>query len=251
MQQAPQKRFASPKPSACLPRPAAAPPAEAWQSCGPQGQRLCPREAGDIAPFLRGGRGEASPSMLCTLRTSCSPSPQPRDSPHAGTGPAERLPGFVNPLFFFFFKSQGMQGKKNHPSPSDSAICKVRAVINLSITGFRLVRCPRLQAGTGLSWSHTNQPHRESRVLFAGWAWVPLCLSRDSSEATQHPGTLPADHTAIAKPCHGQGARPSAGSFPPHKPLCKQGENLLLTALQHLNGLKLFIRATTRPSPLL
>lgn len=151
----------------------------------------------------------------------------------------------------FFFLKPGNAGKKKHPSPSDSAICKVRAVTNLSITGFRLVRCPRLQAGTGLSWSHRNQPHRESRVLFAGWAWVPLCLSRDSSEATQHPGTLPADHTAIAKPCHGQGTRPSAGSFPPHKPLRKQGENLLLTALQHLNGLKLFIRATTRPSPLL
>lgn len=216
------------------------PPGPASLPSGSRGYRTLP---------ARGGRGEASPSMLCTLRTSCSPSPQPGDSPHAGTGLVERLPGFVNPLFFFL--KPGNAGKKKHPSPSDSAICKVRAVTNLSITGFRLVRCPRLQAGTGLSWSHRNQPHRESRVLFAGWAWVPLCLSRDSSEATQHPGTLPADHTAIAKPCHGQGTRPSAGSFPPHKPLRKQGENLLLTALQHLNGLKLFIRATTRPSPLL
>lgn len=148
---------------------------------------------------------------------------------------------------FFFFKARECS-KKNHNTLRHltQQFGKVRAAINLSVTGFGLVRCPRLRAGTGLSRSRTRQPHRESWVLFAGWARAPhgSHCARHGTAARRRRALARSPRTTGPLQNHAAGRAfapapdPSLRSSPSHKTLCKQEENLLLTALQHLNGLK-------------
>lgn len=73
-----------------------------------------------------------------------------------GQGRSRRVSRLWDPAGFF---KAWECGKK--PSPSDSAICKVREVINLSFMDSGIVGCPRLRAGTGLSRSRMCQPRCE------------------------------------------------------------------------------------------
>lgn len=127
----------------------ASPTLEAWQGCCPQGQCLCPREAGDIAPFLR----EEDVEKRAQVRCACSgPAAPPRRSPGMVLVPGQGHGGRASRLWeprFFFLKAGNAAKKKTKPHQTTlhhltQQFHKVRAAINLSITGLGLVRCPRL-----------------------------------------------------------------------------------------------------------